>query len=366
VRTPAWLCGVVGFKPTFGRVGRGGVIPFSSSCDHVGPLARTVEDAALVLQAIAGHNAHDAASSKRDVPDFRSQLTRGVRGMRVAVLRHHFEEDTHASPELVRAVDAALDLLRDLGAEVENLRVRSLHDYYSVRVMLSESELFARHQHHLREHSCDYGDHFLGRTLAATLFSSADYIAAQRERRRIIAEMQPLYAKYDAFVTTGAGPAPHLRAHRAIGAVQKWSTPSMGTMFSVTGAPAIALPCGFSAEGLPLGMQIAGRPFEEPALFAIAHAYERAAGWWQRHPKLVAHVRAPDIDRGETVGESVEPALEIRRRVEAAVQQAGLALDARALALLHESAPHALELARRLPRDRPWTDEQAAVFTLDE
>ena len=366
VRTPAWLCGVVGFKPTFGRVGRGGVIPFSSSCDHVGPLTRTVEDAALVLQAIAGHDARDAGSSTRDVPDFTSQLAQGVRGVRLGVLRHHFEEDTHASAELVHALDAALDVLRDLGAAVENVRVRSLHDYYSVRVMLSESELFARHQHHLREHASDYGDHFLGRTLAATLFSSADYIAAQRERRRVIAEMQPLYAKYDAFVTTGAGPAPHLRTHRTIGAVQKWSTPSMGTMFSVTGAPAIALPCGFSPDGLPLGMQIAGRPFEEPALFGIAHAYERAAGWWRRRPKLVAHAKAPEVDRDKQTAERAKPAPEIRRCVEAAVEQAGLALDARALALLHESAPYALALARRLPRERAWTDEQAAVFTLDD
>ena len=102
-----------------------------------------------------------------------------------------------------------------------------------------------------------------------------------------MAEMRPLYEKYDAFITTGAGPAPHLDSHRSIGAAQKWTTPSMGTMFSVTGAPALALPCGFSKNGLPLGMQIAGRPFEDATVLAIGHAYEQAARWFERHPTLV-------------------------------------------------------------------------------
>ena len=365
MRTPAWMCGTVGFKPTFGLVGRGGVIPFSSSCDHVGPLTRTVEDAALVLQAIAGHDERDLGSTRRAVPDFTAKLGSGLRGLRFGVLRHHFEEDTHPNAELVQALDAALDVLRDLGAAIEVVRVRSLHEYYSVRVMLTESELFARHQHHLRKHASDYGHHFLGRTLAATLFSSADYIAAQRERRRIVGEMQPLYARYDALITTGAGPAPNLNAHRSIGAAQKWSTPSMGTMFSVTGAPAIALPCGFSRSGLPLGMQIAGRPFEDATLLAIGHGYERAARWFERHPDLVPHAQAVPIDVGAEAAARIDPDPGVRSHVEAAVRHAGLDLDPTSLSLLYESAPHAMAMAKRLPRDIAWTDEQAAVFTLE-
>ncbi len=365
VRTPAWMCGVVGFKPTFGLVGRGGVIPFSASCDHVGPLTRTVEDAALVLQVIAGHDERDFGSSRRPVPDFSAELARGIRGMRFGVLRHHFEEDTSPNAELLEALEMALRILRDLGATVEDVRVRSLHEYYSVRVILTESELFARHQHRLSRHASDYGHHFLGRTLAATLFTGADYLAAQRVRRRIIDEVQPLYARYDALVTPGAGPAPHLNAHRSIGAAQKWSTPSMGTMFSVTGAPALALPCGFSKSGLPLGMQIAGRPFEDATLLAIGHAYEQAARWFERHPALMPHARSAPIDAAEggIAPTDVDPA--IRAQVDAAVRHAGLELDATSLALLLESAPHAVAMARRLPRDIAWTDEQAAVFRLD-
>ena len=296
VRTPAWMCGIVGFKPTFGLVSRGGVIPVLVELRSCGPLTRTVEDAALVLQAIAGHDERDLGSTRRAVPDFTAEL--GTRHARHALrrpapsLRGRYASQRRAGPGAGRGAGG----LARPGRAIEDVRVRSLHEYYSVRVMLTESELFARHQHHLRKHASDYGHHFLGRTLAATLFSGADYIAAQRERRRIIAEMQPLYAKYDALITTGAGPAPHLNAHRSIGAAQKWSTPSMGTMFSVTGAPALALPCGFSRSGLPLGMQIAGRPFEDATVLAIGHAYEQAARWFERHPDAGA-ARASRADR---------------------------------------------------------------------
>lgn len=365
VRTPAWLCGVVGMKPTFGVVGRSGVIPFSASCDHVGPLTRTVEDSALVLQAIAGHDEHDAGSSHRVLPNLTADLATGIRGMRFGVLRHHWEEDTRANDELRLAVDAALGVLRELGATTEDVRVRSLHEYYSVRIMLTESELFARHQHNLRTRAGDYGHHFLGRALAASLFSSADYIAAQRERRRIIAEMQPLYERFDALITTGAGPASHLDAHRNIGAAQKWSTPSMGTMFSLTGAPALALPCGFSKSGLPLGMQIAGRPFEDATALRIGYAYEQATRWFEHHPALDPNAARAVItaDASSVPAPDVDP--EIRAQVGAAVRHAGLMLDESQLALLYESAPHAIAMAKKLRRDLDWSAEQAAVFMLD-
>lgn len=365
VRTPAWMCGVVGLKPTFGVVSRNGVIPFSASCDHIGPLTRTVEDSALVLQAIAGYDERDAGSSRCVLPDLTTGLAAGIRGMRFGVLRHHWEEDTRANDELHCAVDSALGVLRELGARTEDVRVRSLHDYYAVRIMLTESELFARHLHNLRTNAGDYGHHFLSRTLAASLFTSTDYIAAQRERRRIIAEMRPLYAQFDALITTGSGPAPHLNAHRNIGAAQKWSTPSMGTLFSLTGAPALALPCGFSKNGLPLGMQIAGRPFEDATVLRIGYAYEHATRWFQRHPAL-----DPNAPRA-AIAADAEPVTmpdvdaEVREQVGAAVRRAGLKLNESQLALLYDSAPHAIAMAKRLRHDLDWSAEQAAVFTLD-
>jgi len=364
VRTPAWMCGVVGFKPTFGLVGRTGVIPFSASCDHVGPLARSVEDVALVMQAIAGHDAGDPGSARIAPPDFTRGLRHGIAGMRIGVLRHHWEEDIRANAELRKALDDALDVLRGLGATLEEVRVRSLHEYYAVRVLLTESELFARHQHHLARHAADYGHHFLGRALAACLFTSADYLAAQRQRRRIIDEMQPVYRRFDALVTAGSGPAPRLDAHRSIGAQQKWSTPSMGTMFSVTGAPALALPCGFSSAGLPLGLQIAGRPFEDATVLRIGHAYEQATGWHERHPALEPDAAPVPVDTREDVPHAdIDPALLDHIRM--AVRHAGLELDSTQLALLCESAPHALAMARRIGRDLDLAAESAAVFKLE-
>jgi aspartyl-tRNA(Asn)/glutamyl-tRNA(Gln) amidotransferase subunit A len=364
VRSPAWLCGIVGFKPTFGMVGRTGVIPFSASCDHVGTLTRSVEDAALVMDVIGGHDPQDFGSSRAILPTLREGLRDGIRGMRFGVLRHHWEEDTHANAELSHAIDNALNVLRDLGAEIEDVRVRSLHEYYGIRLALTESELFARHQENLRTRASDYGHHFLGRALAASLFTSSDYIAAQRERRNVISEMQPLYARFDALITVGAGPAPNMSSHRTIGAAQKWSTPSMGTMFSVTGAPAMAIPCGFSTGGLPLGMQIAGRPFEDARLLRIGYAYEQAARWFERRPDLKPGVAAPVLAvPDETVEVDIDAAT--RAQVDAAIRTAGLNLDDTQMALLYESAPYALALAKKIRRDLPWTDEQAAVFKLE-
>jgi len=365
VRTPAWLCGVVGMKPTFGLVGRSGVIPFSASCDHVGPLTRTVRDTALVLQVIAGHDRGDPGSTAGSVPDFQAELGAGIEGMRFGVPRHHWEEDTRANEELRAALDTALAVLRDLGAQVEDVRLASLHEYYSVRIMLTESELFVRHQNNLRKNAGVYSDHFLGRALAACLFSSTDYLAAQRQRRRVIAQMQPIYARYDALITVGSGPAPHLDAHRSIGAAQKWSSPSMGTLFSITGAPALALPCGFSKGGLPLGMQIAGRPFEDAKVLRIGHAYEQAARWFERHPSLQPGAEAPPIDTTHAQPPEIDATDEIRQLVEAGIRNAGLELNPHQLALLYESAPHAIAMARRLPRDLDLADETAAVFRME-
>jgi aspartyl-tRNA(Asn)/glutamyl-tRNA(Gln) amidotransferase subunit A len=231
--------------------------------------------------------------------------------------------------------------------------------------MLTESELFARHQQHLQRHAGDYGEHFLGRALAACLFTSADYLAAQRERQRILAEMRPLYQRFDAFITTGAGPAPHMNAHRNIGAAQKWSTPSMGTLFSLTGAPALAVPCGFSKSGLPLGLQIAGRPFEDARVLQIGYAYEQATRWFERHPQLKAGATAQAIDPEPHDMPDPHVDAEVREQVAAAVRHAGLQLDARQFALLLEAAPHAIAMARRLPRDPDLKLEPAAVFRLD-
>lgn len=365
VRSPSWFCGTVGLKPSFGLIGRSGLVPFSSSCDHVGPMTRSVEDCALLLQALAGPDPDDSGSSTRPLAPIRDRLTGDLRGLRLGVVRHFWEEDLDVNPELASALDAAIEVLRSLGATVETVRLRSLHEYYAVRLMLTESELYALHQPQLRERVQDYGHHFLSRCLPACLYTAADYIWAQRQRLRIIGEMQSVHAKYDALLTVGAGPAPSLQAHKQIGGADKFLRPGMGTLFSVTGAPALALCCGHAGNGLPLGFQIAGRPFDDATVLRIGHAYEQATSWRDRRPKLDPGAAAPPIDPGsdEDIRVTLDDAT--RAMVETMARRAGLSLPPTQLALLLETAPYALELVQRIRRDLPWAAGQAATFRLD-
>ncbi len=203
IRGPASLCGVVGLMPTFGLVSRAGVITNSYTFDHCGPLARTVEDCALTLQALVGYDAKDAGSLNRPVPAYREALGHDLKGLRIGVLRHHWEEDIPASEDTRKAMDAALDVLRRLGAELEECRVRPLAGYFDVKIIIAESEIFGVHQTNLIARPKDFGADFRSRALPSVLFSAHDYVQATRERRRMMVEMEPLYARFDAFVTAG-------------------------------------------------------------------------------------------------------------------------------------------------------------------
>src|SRR5262245_28150255 len=249
IRGPASLCGVVGLMPTFGRVSRSGVITNSYTFDHCGPLARTVEDCALVLQALAGYDPKDAGSLSRPIPEYRQALGEDLRGLRIGVLRHHWEDDLGAPEDVRRAMDAALDVLRRLGAELEECRVRPLGSYFDCKIIIAESEIFSVHQKNLIARFKDFGHDFRSRVLPSVLFTANDYVQATREHRRMMTEMEPLYARFDAFVTAGMGEAPRLADYRS---VSFWQKPSLLTAWNVTGQPVLALPNGFGRTGLPL------------------------------------------------------------------------------------------------------------------
>ncbi|MSP98581.1 MAG: amidase [Betaproteobacteria bacterium] len=295
IRIPAGFCGVVGLKPTYGRVSCHGVIPNSWTLDHCGPMTRTVEDCAIMLAAIAGYDPQDAASADEPVPDYRTGLSEGLRGMRIGVVRHFWEEDMHPGRELGSMMDAALDVLSHLGAKLETVRMRPLQQYFDVRIAISESELLALHQDELIRRPHDFGREFLTRT-AACVYSAVDYIRAQRERRRMLDEMKPLYERYDALVTAGSGAAPRIDAPHA-GRPWLEANSYIYTPFNVTAGPALALCAGFSEHGLPLGMQIAGQPFDEATVLRVAHAYEQATPWHRERPQVEAKVPTlwPDV-----------------------------------------------------------------------
>jgi aspartyl-tRNA(Asn)/glutamyl-tRNA(Gln) amidotransferase subunit A len=360
IRGPASLCGVAGLMPTFGLVGRGGVIPNSFTFDHCGPLARSVEDCAIVLQVIAGVDPRDAGSIQHHIPAYRTALQRDLKGLRIGVLRHHWEEDLPASDDVSRAMAEALQILKSLGAELEDCRVRSLQHYFDVKVIIAETEIFTIHQPDLMARPGDFGADFRARVLPAVLFTANDYVQATREHRQMVAEMAPLYERYDAFITAGQGEAPRLDAHRSLAF---WQRPNLFTAANVTSQPALEICNGFGAHGLPLGMQILGRPFDDVIVLRVGYAYEQATDWHRRHPPLREGAEVPVLTPPPVLAGTAEQTdATTREACVYAAQRAGLTLNDEQFAQLLEAAPYALGMVQRLRRDHGYTNEPANVF----
>ena len=359
IRGPAALCGIVGLKPTYGLVSRAGVYANSFTFDHAGPMTWTVEDCAIMLQALAGHDPKDPASADRTIPDYRAALTGDIRGLRIGVVRHLYEDDTVVAPEVRAALEEAYAVFRSLGATLEDVRIRPAADYYAVKITIAESEQYAIHEEELRTRPGDFGADFLGRALPAVLYSGTDYVQAQRERRLMLAEMAPVYEKYDVLVTpAAAGPAPRLDAWRTI---RFWQNASLTTPFNVTGGPALAQCMGFTPAGLPLSLQMVGRPFDEATVLRAAHAYETATKWRGRRPNLdpgaVFSTELPPTPRPEAVN---DPAT--RDMVVAACRRAELSLNDAQIEMICAAAPYVMAMTRRLRRERDFREEPANIF----
>jgi aspartyl-tRNA(Asn)/glutamyl-tRNA(Gln) amidotransferase subunit A len=360
IRGPAALCGIVGLKPTYGLVSRYGVYANSYSFDHAGPMTWTVEDCAIVLQAIAGHDPNDPASAARPVPNYRAALTGDIKGLRIGVVRHLHEDDCAVTAEVGAALEEAFAVFRSLGATLGEARLRPAQDYFDVKITIAESELLAVHEHALRTRPGDFGEDFLGRVLPAVLISSRDYIQAQRERRRMLAEMAPVYADFDVLVTATAGaPAPRLGTWRTI---EFWRRPSLTTPFNVTGGPALAQCIGFSNTGLPLSMQIVGRPFDDATVLRVAHAYEKATAWRARRPRLDPEASFSTAPPPLPDPEPAQIDAATRDRVAIACRAAGLTLTERQFELACAAAPYVMAMTDRLYRERSYTEEPANVF----
>ncbi len=360
IRGPVAFCGIVGLKPTYGLVSRWGVYANSFSFDHAGPMTWTVEDCAILLQAIAGYDPKDPASAAHPVPDYRAALTGDIKGLRIGVVRHLHEDDCPVTAETGAALEEALRVLRALGASLGEVRLRPAQDYYDVKVTIAESELLAVHEPVLRTRPGEFGEDFLGRVLPAVLIGARDYVQAQRERRRMLAEMAPVYANFDVLVTaTAGGPAPRLDAWRTI---EFWRRPSLTTPFNVTGGPALAQCIGFSKSGLPLSMQVVGRPFAETTVLRVAHAYEQATEWRTRRPRLDPDARFSSELPAVPDPEPADVAPAIRDRAASACRAAGLTLSERQFAMVCAAAPHVAAMTGRLYRERAWIEEPANIF----
>ncbi|MFZ5783870.1 MAG: amidase [Pseudomonadota bacterium] len=284
IRGPAALCGIAGIKPTYGLSSRVGILPLAFSLDHAGPMAWTAEDCGLLLQGMAGHDPEDPASVDRPVPDFTGELGRGVKGLRIGVVRHFFETDHRASDATLAGIEGALDFFRQEGAEVRDITLSPAADYHAVGYLLMISEAFTLHAPWLRERFAEYGELFRDRVCLAATASGPDILQATRRRRVLCREMAEAMADLDIVVSASQpGEAPR------IDSVPKWANmekPSFTMPFNVTGFPAISICTGFGAGGLPVAMQLAGKPFTEPTLLRAAHAYETAMPWRGMRPTL--------------------------------------------------------------------------------
>ena len=363
IRNPAALCGLAGLKPTYGLVSRFGVYTNSFSYDHAGPMTWSVEDCAIMLQAIAGHDPKDPASADRPVPDYRAALTGGIKGLRIGVLRHLFEQDAPIPLVAKAALEAAFEVLRGLGAVLEDVRIRPAQVYHDVKITGAESELYAVHEPALRRQLGDFGEDFLGRTLGALLISGADYVQASRWRRVLVAEMVPLYAKYDVLLTAAPGPAPRLDSWRTI---NFWQKASLTTPFNVTGGPALVQCVGYTRDGLPLSMQIVGRPFDDATLLRVAHAYEAATPWRARRPTLEPNAAVSTAL--PAVPDPAQPEIGTARcdEIAAACRRAGLTLNERHFQQLCATAPYVEAMVGRLRRDPEFYEEPASIVCFSE
>ncbi len=286
IRGPAAFCGVAGFKPTYGIVPRTGVIPLAFSLDHCGPLAWTSEDCALTMDAIAGPDGEDPACAPGPIGNFTSGIGRGIRGMRIGVIRHFYERDVEGDRDAVDAIEASLKVLKRLGARLVTIKLPPHAQWDACCRVLLYAEANAIHERDLAERPEAYAEITRIRLMAGAAISGADVIHALRWRRQLCHEYGKALAEVDTVVTACAlGAAPRLDDLTEPPYLAPRGKLIM-TPFSLTGAPALSVCAGYNAKGLPLSLQIAGRPFDDATVLRVGHAYERATPWRDRRPVL--------------------------------------------------------------------------------
>jgi aspartyl-tRNA(Asn)/glutamyl-tRNA(Gln) amidotransferase subunit A len=278
IRMPAALCGVTGLMPSTGRVSRSGVFPLSQTLDHAGPLARTVEDCALILNAIAGHDPDDPLSVDRPVPDYTRELGRDLRGLRVGVPRDPLW--LGVDDEVAAACETALDVLRHLGATVEVVALPLMAKTGRLRISASEAAAF--HREWLRQHLERYGEDVRSKIESGVPVLATEYIEDQQRLRALTEETRQVLATVDVLVSpTTPTTAPTIEAGDPDSRLARYTR-----MYNITGIPAASIPCGFDARGLPIGLMVGGRHFDEVTVCRVAHAYEQATDWHTRRAQL--------------------------------------------------------------------------------
>jgi aspartyl-tRNA(Asn)/glutamyl-tRNA(Gln) amidotransferase subunit A len=277
VRVPAALCGLVGLKPTAGRVSTRGVIPYSWSLDHVGLLTRSSLDAALLLGAVAGYDSRDPASAQVAVPDYGKALGQDIRGCRIGIPHRFYFE--HADPEILAAADRALGLLERLGARLSEIELPSMEDVRTVSLLIQMPEALSYHSRYLPDKAELYGADFRSGLALGQFVLAENYVRARRMVERYRQEMAAVFEEVDAIVTpTCPLVAPEIGTTvAALGAGEEAignALTRFTTFFNMTGHPALSTPNGLHSSGLPMGLQVVGRHFDEATVLRLGHALE--------------------------------------------------------------------------------------------
>ena len=289
IRIPAALCGIVGLKPTYGLVSRYGLSALSWSLDHPGPMTRTVEDTAITMNVIAGHDPKDVASAKVDIPDYTSALTGDVKGLRIGIVKEYFE--VPLDPQVRKAVMDAISLLESMGAEIKEVSYPMFNQSQAISSTVLMAEATAYHRDLLEKDGHQLYEPVRQRLEAGLFISAAEYLRAQQARSIFDQQGRRLLDEVDLL----AGPtepvtAPEILASKVmageqevgvVGALTQYTRP-----YNINGFPAISVPCGFSDDEMPIGLQLAGRPFDELTVLRAAHAYEQANDWHTRRPPI--------------------------------------------------------------------------------
>jgi len=285
IRIPASLCGVVGLKPTYGRCSLRGIVPLCWSMDHPGPIAQTVEDVAILLEVIAGYDPSDPFSQDRPVPRYRAALTGTVKSLRIGVPRSYFFDGLE--PQVESAIHGALHSFERLGATITEIHLPMAPLQRGIWTQIASPEAFSFHEQSLKTQGDQYGADVRTRLEAGGLLLSVDYVRAQRARTLMKDACKKVFQTVDVLVMPSIPISPpridQPMVQRGVNTEPTGVALTRCTRhFNITGLPAISVPCGFTSDGLPIGMQIAGRAFDESTVLRAAHAYEQDARWFER------------------------------------------------------------------------------------
>ena len=288
IRIPASLCGVVGIKPTYGRISRQGIIPLSWSLDHAGPMARCVEDCAILLEAMAGEDPKDSTSSSDPVPDFRATLRQPITDLRAGVPKQFFSGIQDGVRD---SVNQAIQILESLGVKLVEIDVPSMDEAAAISMGILGPEVATYHKDIIAEHASEYPEDIRRRILPNLFIPAVDYIRAMQMRTSFTRRYYEVFDTCDFLVTPTEPMTAQPIGQTTIvidgeernnqGLLTRFTSP-----FNIAGLPAISVPCGYDHHGLPVGLQIVGKPFDESTVLQVAYAYEQATEWHARRPTL--------------------------------------------------------------------------------